>query len=133
MSEDDNISFDAPHEWQLLKLDTGSPRPAGMRLEIYKFGRGNGESLSGPTLVDLAREGGSAQAKILFADVPFTVIDRPTDQERKALLHTMIAVARVLNEEEMDGGRFDLDQARSRAEALVRDTLPANLKSDTKV
>ena len=129
MIEDDDISFDRPMEWQVFKLDMGTTLPAGMRVGIYRFQRGTGESLTGPTLMDICSEDGSSQVKILFGEEPLALIDGPSAQQREALLQTMVEVARELNEEEMDGGNFNVDQARGRAGALVRSILPKYLRS----
>lgn len=125
----DDISFDSPHEWRVFKFDAGSQLPAGTRMDIYRLQRGSGESVTAPVLLDLSSDDSSSQAKIVFGDEPLALIHQPTTQQRDALLQTMVAVARVLNDEEMGGKSFDLDTARIRAGALVRSMLPKDTGS----
>ena len=128
MPEDDDISFERPQDWLVFKLNIGDKLPAGMHIDIYRFQRGSGESLTGPTLIDISSSESTSQAKILFGEEPLVLIDQPTPQQREALLQTMVAVAKVLNDEEMDAGLFDADQARLRAAALVRSMLPKSME-----
>ena len=128
MPEDDDISFERPQDWQVFKLNIGDKLPAVMHIDIYRFQRGSGESLTGPTLIDISSSESTSQAKILFGEEPLVLINQPTPQQREALLQTMVAVAKVLNDEEMDAGLFDADQARLRAAALVRSMLPKSME-----
>jgi hypothetical protein len=123
MEDDSDISFDVPRLWQVCKLNLGTPLPAGMRMEIYRFQRVNGEALTGPTLVDVCDAEGASQVKILFEKNPLVLIDSPSNQQRQALLQIMANVANELNDEELDGGLYDSDQARNRAMAMVRSML----------
>lgn len=43
------------------------------------------------------------------------LIDQPCMQQQNAVLKTMLSVARDLNDEKVDGGLVDIDQARGRA------------------
>ena len=124
----DDISLDSPREWRVFKLDAGSQLPAGTRMDIYRLQRGSGESVTAPILLDLSSDD-SSQAKIVFGEEPLALIDQPSTQQREALLQTMVAVAKVLNDEETNAEPLNLDQARERAGALMRSMLPKDIGS----
>lgn len=98
-----------------------------MRSNTYRIQRGTGESLTGPTLINLVGEDGAAQVKILYGQQLLVLINDPSSKQQEGLLQVMTATADALNEEEMDGGQFETDQARLRAGAIARDVLPKYL------
>jgi hypothetical protein len=120
MANNEEISFDVPHLWMVFQLAFPDNEVGKVeRMGIYRLQRGSGELLAGPMFVDLAN-GGRAQAKIVYEDIPLVYIEQPTDQERTALLETFKQAAKELNDDERDGGLLDMAQASTRAAAIIR-------------
>lgn len=121
MKNNDQAQLDLLHHWQVCQLTppAGIEFALGDHLGIYRLQRGNGEALTGPMFLDVAK-GDQSIAKIVFEETPLAYIKHPTDQERSELLEMFKQAADELNNDERDGGIFDKDQARTRAVAFVR-------------
>lgn len=121
MQDDDDIPFDVPFHWRVFSFSPPNElaKEPGSRLGFYRIQRRDGsEVLPAPIMVDVEKDG-HAQLKILYGESVIYYNEQVTEATRLLALELMKHVAETLNDEEHDGGLYEMEQAHTRAGIII--------------